>query len=103
MTIISEDFHNKKRPSIQFLAEIRNKYLHEIQKEKYESFDIVIAMDMDLYKGIDPRGIAHSFSKINEWDMVCSNGINGACSNKIHLHLLANQNIIKRPINLNQN
>ena len=71
VTIISEDFHNKKRPSIQFLADARNYYLHEIKKD----FDMVLAIDMDLNKGIDPRGIAHSFSRIKDWDVVCSNGI----------------------------
>ncbi len=79
--ILSEDMHIKKRPSIEFLAEIRNKYLREIQKDQYKSFDIVIVLDMDMRKGIDPRGIAHSFSKIDEWDMVCVNGVNG-CETK---------------------
>jgi hypothetical protein len=60
---------------MQFLADARNYYLHEIQKEEYKDFDMVFAIDMDLNNGIDPRGIIHSFSKIKDWDIVCSNGI----------------------------
>ena len=73
--IISENYNTKKRPSIKFMADIRNKYLNAIKNDEYSSFDIVIPIDMDMNYGVDLRGLQHSFSKIEEWDVVCSNGI----------------------------
>jgi hypothetical protein len=73
--IISQDFHNVKRPSIKFLADARNHYLNALEAEEYDDFDITIFIDMDMKYGLDPRGIQDSFSKISRWDMVCSNGI----------------------------
>jgi hypothetical protein len=74
--IISENFNLQKRPSIKFLADIRNKYLDEINSSSsYDDFDILIFVDLDMKYGFDLRGILHSFSKIESWDMVCSNGI----------------------------
>ncbi|MDF2965564.1 MAG: hypothetical protein K0Q51_952 [Rickettsiaceae bacterium] len=76
VSIESEDFRNKKRPSIKFLADARNHYLDLINsRQEYDDFDIVIVVDMDMSYGIDIRGLEHSFSKVNEWDAVCSNGI----------------------------
>jgi len=73
--IISKDFFNKKRPSIKFMADCRNEYLNELKSPEYDGFDIVIPIDMDMSYGIDVRGMEDSFSKIDRWDMVCSNGI----------------------------
>ncbi|AAY61075.1 hypothetical protein PQ676_00595 [Rickettsia felis] len=73
--IISQDFFNQKRPSIKFLADIRNKYLEILNTSEFDEFDIVIILDMDIGYGIDIRGILDSFSKIDRWDVVCSNGI----------------------------
>lgn len=73
--IISENFYNKKRPSIQFLAQLRNKCLATLSEAAYDDFDIIILIDMDMKFGIDIRGIVHSFNVIDQWDMVCSNGI----------------------------
>ncbi|MBP9792091.1 MAG: hypothetical protein KBC27_02660 [Rickettsiales bacterium] len=76
VTIISEDFHNKKRPSIKFLADIRNRYLDKLLQDKqYRDFDLVIMLDMDMFFGFDVRGILDSLAKIQDWDVVCSNGI----------------------------
>lgn len=76
--LISEDFHNKKRPSIEFLAFLRNKYLEAVSSDEYKDFDIIIPIDMDMKYGIDMRGILHSFSMIDQWDMSCSNGISSS-------------------------
>lgn len=73
--VISQNYNLQKRPSIKFLAEIRNKYLEAIFTEEYDDFDIVIMADMDMKYGIDIRGIEHSFAFYDKWDSVCSNGI----------------------------
>lgn len=74
--IISKDFHNKKRPSIKFLADARNYYLNYINDNyKYDDFNIVAVLDMDMKYGIDFRGVEHSFSRLDQWDGVCSNGV----------------------------
>lgn len=73
--VISKNFNNKKRPSLNFLSYARNQYLKEIRSKEYKDFDIVIILDMDFNNGIDVRGVADSFSKISEWDVVCSNGV----------------------------
>lgn len=72
---ISQNFNNKKRPNIQFLADARNKYLEALSSSEYDDFDIVIPVDMDMSYGFDVRGIIDSFSKIDQWGAVCSNGI----------------------------
>lgn len=73
--VISETYANKKRPSIGFLAEIRNKYLDAIKASEYDEFDIIIPIDMDMSYGFDMRGVFDSFSKFPRWGAVCSNGI----------------------------
>lgn len=79
--IISKDFFTKKRPSIKFLANIRNKYLKYLKTEEYNNFDIVIPLDMDMKYGFDVRGIQDTFSKFNRWDAVCSNGVANSFGN----------------------
>jgi len=74
VTFLSEDFGVKKRPSIYFLAHIRNKYLDAIDG-KYKDFDIVMIVDMDMFRGWDKRGIYDTFAKIDQWQAVCANGI----------------------------
>lgn len=81
---ISHDFNNKKRPSIKFMAECRNQYIDGINDPKYDDFDIMMAIDMDFYKGVDIRGIEDSFSKINQWDGVCSNGVRSSDGDKLY-------------------
>lgn len=73
--IISKDFFNIKRPSHKFMADARNYYLDALQSEEYNNFDMLILLDMDMAYGIDIRGIEDSFSKIDRWDAVCSNGV----------------------------
>ena len=75
--IISHDKNNiKKRPSISFLVTARNYYLDEIQTNpEYKDFDMMMVVDMDMKHGWDMRGVFDSFSKIQQWDSVCSNGI----------------------------
>lgn len=73
--IISENFNLQKRPSHKFMADIRNKYLYAIKDKEYNDFDIVMAIDMDMSYGVDIRGIQDSFSKIDQWDAICSNGL----------------------------
>jgi hypothetical protein len=73
--IISQDFGFKKRPSIKFLASIRNKYLEEMVNSEYKDFDLLMLLDMDMSYGVDIRGVFDSIAKIDQWDMVCANGI----------------------------
>eukprot|EP01035_Chromulina_nebulosa_P022501 gene22501-29138_t len=75
LKVISEDYHIKKRPSIKFLANARNKYIDALKSDDYIDFDMVMVLDMDFSYGIDIRGIQDSFAKIGRWDGVCSNGI----------------------------
>jgi hypothetical protein len=75
VTIISKDFHNKKRPSIQFLADVRNLYIDEINQPKYDDFNLLIVTDMDMSYGFDIRGIYHSFAAWESWDAIASNGV----------------------------
>lgn len=79
--IISQDFFNKKRLSIKFMAEARNRYLKALYQKEYNAFDTVIVINMDMIYGIDIRGIQDSFSKIAGWDAVCSNGILNSVGN----------------------
>jgi hypothetical protein len=74
--IITHDFHNKKRPSIEFLAQARNFYIDAIANNPdYKDFDMLMIVDMDMQYGWDNRGIAHSFAAVDKWDAVCANGI----------------------------
>jgi hypothetical protein len=82
--IISQDFANQKRPSHKFMAEARNQYLGAIQDKEYDDFDILMVIDMDMEQGVDIRGIEDSFSKIGQWDAVCSNGIRSQMGNMMY-------------------
>lgn len=75
VTILTKNFHNKKRPNIKFMADARNYYLQELAKPEYGDFDIMMVADMDMPYGFDIRGIRDSFSQINRWDAICSNGV----------------------------
>lgn len=75
VTILSKDYHCEKRPNIAFLAKCRNKYLKELQKHTYHDFDILLVVDMDMKYGWDINGLFDSFSKIDQWDAVGSNGV----------------------------
>lgn len=97
--VISQDYRNTKRPSIKFLADVRNKYLEAIEKDiKYENFDIMMVVDMDMSYGFDVRGIMHSFSQINRWDSVCSNGISNQKGEMYDMFAFRNEEFPWKPI-----
>lgn len=73
--IISKTINKRKRSSHQFMADIRNNYIEALKNDEYADFDIVAVLDMDMSFGFDVRGAFDSFSKIDQWDGVCSNGI----------------------------
>ena len=74
--IINKTFNLQKRPSLRFLSSIRNLYLFEAKNNSaYNDFDVFIVVDMDMTYGWDLRGVLHSFSKYDEWDVVSANGI----------------------------
>jgi hypothetical protein len=73
--VISKNYNNLKAPNHKFIAEARNHYLNALEAKEYNTFDMVMALDMDMSYGIDIRGIEDSFSKIARWDAICSNGI----------------------------
>ena len=75
VNIISKDCGNEKRPGHLFMAEARNNYLEALEGEEYNEFDILMIVDMDFSYGIDVRAAQDSFSKIDQWDAVCSNGV----------------------------
>ncbi|MDP3640912.1 MAG: hypothetical protein Q8R43_00540, partial [Alphaproteobacteria bacterium] len=61
--------------SIQFLADVRNLYIDEINHPQYDDFNLLIVIDMDMSYGFDIRGIYHSFATWESWDAIASNGI----------------------------
>lgn len=73
--VISKDFNLEKKTSHKFMAEIRNEYLKSILTSEYEDFDLLIAIDQDMSHGVDVRGIFDSLAKVDQWDVVCANGI----------------------------
>eukprot|EP00514_Thraustochytrium_sp_LLF1b_P012714 CAMPEP_0184553838 /NCGR_PEP_ID=MMETSP0199_2-20130426/33349_1 /TAXON_ID=1112570 /ORGANISM="Thraustochytrium sp., Strain LLF1b" /LENGTH=421 /DNA_ID=CAMNT_0026949709 /DNA_START=52 /DNA_END=1313 /DNA_ORIENTATION=- len=46
--VISKTFNLEKRPTLGFLAKMRNLYLDELQNPEYDSFQRVILFDMDV-------------------------------------------------------
>jgi hypothetical protein len=80
--IITQDFNLRKRPSIKFLADIRNKYLDNIEG-KYTDYDMIMILDMDMQKGWDIRGVYDTFSKITRWQAICANGLDTEAGNKM--------------------
>jgi hypothetical protein len=66
--------HNKKR--FTKMAWFRNKYLQEIRQPKYQDFDYVAVLDLDIVGGIHTEGFISTFASDHKWDMVGANGIN---------------------------
>jgi len=81
--ILSQDFNIQKRLSIKFLAYIRNKYLDQIEG-KYPDYDILMILDMDMYRGWDVRGIYDTFSQFNNWQAICANGLDPETGKKMY-------------------
>lgn len=72
--IICETHNITKRPSLQFLAYCRNRYLREISKPEYDAFTHVIMVDFDMAYGWSPVGVINSFQRTG-WDVIAANGI----------------------------
>ena len=53
---------------------MRTKYLDKIDGQ-FSDFDMVMIVDMDFTLGWDMRGIYDTFSKIDNWQAICANGI----------------------------
>lgn len=87
--IIHKTYGNKKRPSIDFLAQIRNIYLDYIETAELSTeYDILAVADLDWIIPYHLHGIYSSFADIGSWDVVCSNGVVDATS-KLHYDLFA--------------
>lgn len=96
--IITKDYGNKKRPSIKFLADARNKYIKFIQNNKeYDDFDILMVTDMDMKHGFDVRGLEHSFAFYDKWDAVCANGISNSRGDMYDMFAFWNDEFPIRP------
>ena len=52
-----------------------HQYIPMVEHELHKIIKYRIFLDMDIKNGWDMRGIFDSFSKVNEWDAVCSNGL----------------------------
>lgn len=68
-----QDFYNKKRPSISFLAKMRNFYLREIYTLKYDDYDYVIVFDADFQSLVTKQSVADTFDRAG-WDAVAGLG-----------------------------
>lgn len=95
--IISKDLKNKKRPNHKFMADIRNNYLDALQAPEYKDFDMVMIIDMDMSYGVDIRGIFDSFSKINKWDALCSNGVSSREGKMYDMFAFRNEEFLFSP------
>jgi len=74
---VGENFNLQKRPSISFLAQMRNFYLREINTQPmYEDYDYVLVFDADFKKErfLTSEGLTDSFSRTQEWDVIAANG-----------------------------
>jgi hypothetical protein len=97
VSIISKDYCDEKRPSIKFISDARNEYLETLKSKEYDEFDIIIPVDMDMVYGIDIRGIKDSFSKIDKWDAICSNGIFKSAGNMYDVFAFRNEEFPESP------
>jgi hypothetical protein len=77
VTRVGQDFHLSKRPSIRFLAHLRNVYLHEIYTQPfYADYDYVVVFDADFEKDlfVTREGLVDSFSRTEDWAVLAANG-----------------------------
>lgn len=77
VTYLSKNYDLRRRPSLKFLAQSRNEYLKEITNnpEYDDSFDVLMILDFDALFGWDIKGIYHTFSMYEKWDVACANGV----------------------------
>jgi hypothetical protein len=72
-TRVGEDFSLKKRPSISFMAKMRNYYLREAYKSEYDGFDFIIVFDADFKNAATEEQLVDSFNRTG-WDVMAANG-----------------------------
>ena len=74
---VGRDFHIHKRPSISFLAQMRNFYLREIYTQPlYADYDYVLVFDADFTRDtfVTTAGLLDSFNRSEEWAVLAANG-----------------------------
>lgn len=77
VTRVGQDFHLSKRPSISFLAQMRNFYLHEIYTHPlYKDYDYVLVFDADFETEnfLTEDDLMNSFDRTEQWAVVAANG-----------------------------
>lgn len=77
VTRAGQDFHLDKRPSIGFLAQMRNFYLEEIYTNSaYADYDYVVVFDADFEKDlfVTREGLLDSFHRTEDWAVMAANG-----------------------------
>lgn len=60
------------------MVEYRNRIIERVRKN-YLDYDDIITFDLDIRGPWSLDGIAHSFGKEREWDMVTAYGLSGIC------------------------
>jgi len=56
------------------MSAFRNMYLQYV-KNNFSTFDFMIVYDIDIVGPMNIDGLLTSFSSVNEWDVMCANGI----------------------------
>eukprot|EP01048_Picozoa_sp_COSAG05_P001760 COSAG05_NODE_61_length_23137_cov_22.080693_11_plen_312_part_00 len=80
VTVLSENYHLQKRPSHQFLADLRNKYVDAVRQGGSSNVDYMLVLDMDLLD-IDVaafrRAVLESPVVVpgGSWTMLAANGV----------------------------
>jgi len=72
--LICEVHNIEKRPSLQFMAYCRNRYLQEIDRPEYDGYTHVIIVDFDMAYGWPRESVVNSFM-YSGWDVMAANGI----------------------------
>lgn len=77
VTRVGQDFLVDKRPSISFLARMRNFYLHEIYTQPlYADYNYVLVFDADFQKDmfVTREGLFDCFNRPENWAVMAANG-----------------------------
>ena len=70
VTVSSHNFNNRKRPSHQFLADLRNKYLsHARSLPAASAPDVIVVLDIDL-QAVDVEGVREASERVARGDHV---------------------------------